>query len=590
MLKILIQLLGPDTPIFRRYAWMAVTYGLICGLTITTLIPILTHLLQSNIKAAIPWLTLLLIELIISWGWRHQVEQAGVRVGVAILQGARHRIGNHVAHLPIGWFTQENTTRLSHIITQGVMVVAQLPAHIFTPVITGIVTSIVIVIALLSMHWMLGLIALAALPIIACILMFTAQLARYADKTFQKSFAETSQRMVEFAQAQPVLRAFSSEGGGIHFIKLAVENQYQAGVKLIGISALSTLLNAWAVQAVFAILLLAVSLWVNDYLGIAFTTGSITGIIISLLLINRFIETLLEVINYAEVIHGACGQLDAIGELFKVEPLPEPCSPKPPLNSSIELRDVHFRYTPNEPKVLHGLNLYITPGSMVALIGESGSGKTTVAKLIARFFDVSQGSVLIGGVDVRQMSSYQLTSNISQIFQDNYLFTGSIADNIRIGKPTASHTEIMKAAQQAGVTEIIDRLPQGINTSVGEGGARLSGGERQRIAIARALIKNAAILLVDEATAALDTENQALIAETLALLHGKCTLIVIAHQLSTIAMADQIAVLDEGKIVEQGSPEFLRSQQKSHYSHFLAQRQVAKGWRIASVASNRVDF
>ena len=220
---------------------------------------------------------------------------------------------------------------------------------------------------------------------------------------------------------------------------------------------------------------------------------------------------------------------------------------------------------------------------MTALIGASGSGKTTLVRMIARFFDPSQGCVLIGGVDVRQMTSSQLAAQISQIFQDSYLLQGSIADNIRLGKPAASDAELLDAVQQAGVSELIERLPQGLDTQVGEGGARLSGGERQRIGIARALIKDAPILLVDEATAALDADNQQLIAQTLARLRGRRTLVVIAHQLSTIAMADQIVVLDQGRVVEQGAPAALLAS-AGRYAHFLAQRRVAKGWRIGGQA------
>lgn len=239
-----------------------------------------------------------------------------------------------------------------------------------------------------------------------------------------------------------------------------------------------------------------------------------------------------------------------------------------------------FCYAEDQADVLRDVSLRIEPGSMTALVGASGSGKTTLVRLIARFFDVTQGRVMVGGVDVRQMSSGQLAGQISQIFQDAYLFQGSIADNIRIGKPDASDAQVMQAATQAGVLEIIERLPQGLDTPVGEGGARLSGGERQRISIARALIKEAPILLVDEATAALDAENQAAIAQALARLRGTRTLIVIAHQLSTVVMADQILVLDHGQVSEQGSHAQLNAK-PGLYAHFLAQRQAAKGWRIA---------
>ncbi len=585
MLKTLMQLLGDDTPIFRRYVGMAVVYGVLCGLTITALVPALTHLLGGGVQRTVPWLLLLLAGLMVCWVLRRYVEQAGVRVGVAILQGARHRLGDHVAMLPIGWFTPQNTARLGHIVTQGMMTVAQLPAHVFTPVIAGAVTPVVLVAALFMLHWPLGLIALVALPLLAGVIALTARLSRRADEAFHRRFAESSQSVVEFAQAQSVLRAFNGEGGSTRWLEQVFEQQRQSGTRLIWLSAGSAVLNVWAVQVVFAILLVAAVLGMNNHLHGGMPTAETSAVIVSLLLVSRFIDSLLEVVGYGDVLRSARAQLDAIGELFDVKPLPEPAAPQAPHDASVELRDVYFRYAANEPDVLRGVSLRIAPGSMTAVIGASGSGKTTLARLIGRFFDTSQGSVLVGGVDVKQISSAQLAKQISQIFQDNYLFTGSICDNIRIGKPDATDAELMEALGLAGVAAIIDRLPQGLETPVGEAGARLSGGERQRIAIARALIKDAPILLVDEATAALDAENQAVIAKALARLRGRCTLVVIAHQLSTVAMADQIVVLENGRVVEQGAPAQLR-QRQGRYAQFLAERQAATGWRIAPAASD----
>ena len=585
MLKTFMQLLGDDAPVFRRYVWMAVAYGLLCGLTITLLVPIVSLLLAGHVSEALPWLLALLLGVAASWVCRRQVEQAGVRVGVVILQGARHRLGDHVASLPVGWFTPQNTARLSHVVTQGMMSVAQLPAHVFTPLISGLVTPIVILVALFAMHWMLGLIALVGMPLLAGVVAFTARLSRRADDAFHARFADASQRILEFAQTQSVLRAFNGEGGSTRFLEAAIEEQRQSGARLILLSSASAVLNAWAVQCVFAVLLIAGVLWLDGYQDGVLAEGEVIAVIVSLLLVNRFIDPLLEVVGYSEVLRNARGQLDAAAEILRVQPLTEPATGQVPRNASVELRGVHFGYAPDQPVVLHDLNLHIAPGSMVALVGESGSGKSTLLRLVARFFDVSQGAVLVGGVDVRQMSAAQLATQISQIFQDSYLFAGSIADNIRIGKPDASDADIMKAAYQAGVTEIIARLPAGIDTLVGEGGARLSGGERQRVAIARALIKDAPILLVDEATAALDAENQAAIANVLNQLRGQRTVIVIAHQLTTLAGADQIVVLDGGKIIEQGSPAQLRAQE-GRYAQWLDQRQTARGWRIVPAAPN----
>ena len=581
MLKPLLELLGDDAPVLHRYVWMAVFYGLLSGLTLTTLVPVLGHLLANDLRGAALWLLLTLAGMAVCWACRRRVERAGVAVGVALLQGARQRIGDHVARLPLGWFTTQNTGHLGHVITQGMMAVAQLPAHVFTPVISGAVTPLVIVAALFAVHWPLGLIALLGLAVLAGALLLSARLGQRTDRAFQRHFADASQRMVEFAQAQSVLRAFNGEGGGTQLLEQALERQRQSGLRLIYQSSLSVVLNTWVVQVIFAALLIAAALWLNGLMGDTRDNASVIAVVVALLLSSRYIEPLLDVAGYAEILRSASGQLDAVQAIFAARPLPEPDQPQPPRDGSIELRAVSMAYAPDQADVLHDVSLRIEPGSMTALIGASGSGKTTLVRLIARFFDAREGCVLVGGVDVRHMSDSQLAGQISQIFQDCYLFQGSIADNIRIGKPTANADEIFEAAQQAGLGELVGRLPQGLDTPVGEGGARLSGGERQRIAIARALIKEAAILLVDEATAALDAENQHLIARTLARLRGQRTLVVIAHQLSTVSMADRIVVLDHGRVAEQGTPAALLAT-KGRYAKFLEQRRAAKGWRVAS--------
>lgn len=575
MLKTFIELLGADARAFRRYAALAVAYGLISGLTIASLVPVLSRLLAGDAQGAAPWLLLLAVGVVVCWAWRRQVEKAGVAVGVAILQSARQRVGEHVARLPVGWFTPQNTARLGHVLTQGMMGVAQLPAHVLTPVISGAVTPLVIVVALFVLHWPLGVMALLALAVLAGVSLAVARLGRNAEQAFHGHFAQASQRMVEFAQAQSVLRAFNGEGGGTRLLEQAMAQQSQAATRLIYRSALSAVLNAWTVQAIFAALLVAAMVWLQA----APDMPTAIAAIVALVLVNRFIDPLLDVASYGEVLRGARGQLGAVREILAAEPLAEPARPQAPRDASVELRDVGFHYAAGAPAVLQGVSLRVEPGSMTALIGASGSGKTTLALLVARFFDVQQGSVRVGGVDVRDMSSEQLAAQISQIFQDSALFAGSIADNIRMGRPGASDAEVLQAAHQAGVGEIIARLHQGIDSAVGEGGARLSGGERQRIAIARALLKRAPILLVDEATAALDAENQAVIARALASLRGQCTLIVIAHQLSTVAMADQIVVLDGGRVCEQGTPAELAAA-GGRYAQFLAQRRAAKGWRL----------
>ncbi|MCU7278741.1 ABC transporter ATP-binding protein/permease [Pseudomonas peradeniyensis] len=587
MLGIFVRLLGADAVFLRRYIRLALVYGVLCGLTIVTLVPILRHLLGNQLEAAGQWLALLALGVVVCWYLRRRVEKAGIAVGIAVLRGGRQRLGEHVGTLPVGWFSAANTARLSHVTTQGMMEIAQLPAHVFTPLFTGVVTPLVILVALMLVDLRLGLVALVSLPLMALVMLATMRLGQRADQRYQRDTAQTSQRMVEFAQAQSVLRAFNGEQGGTRFLEQAVAQQQQAARKLIQLSALSSVLNVWAVQASFAALLVTATLWLGEQAGAAFDSAAVIATLVALVLATRFIDPLLDVAGYSEVLRGTRGQLQAVAELLAVEPLPEPNAPQAPADGSVQLEQVGFRYGDDQPEVLREVSLDIAPGSMTALVGASGSGKTTLVRLIARFFDVTQGRVKVSGVDVRQMSAEQLAGQISQIFQDAYLFQGSIADNIRLGKPDASEAEVLEAARLAGVQEILERLPEGLHTPVGEGGARLSGGERQRISIARALIKDAPILLIDEATAALDAENQAAIAEALARLRGKRTLIVIAHQLSTVAMADQIVVLDQGRIREQGAHAQLAAE-GGLYAHFLEQRRAAKGWRIGEAAGDGV--
>lgn len=587
MLGTFVRLLGDAAVFLRRYIRLALVYGVLCGLTIVTLVPILRHLLGNQLEAAGQWLALLALGVVVCWYLRRRVEKAGIAVGIAVLRGGRQRLGEHVGTLPVGWFNAANTARLSHVTTQGMMEIAQLPAHVFTPLFTGVVTPLVILVALLLVDLRLGLVALLSLPLLALVMLATMRLGQRADQRYQRDTAQTSQRMVEFAQAQSVLRAFNGEQGGTRFLEQAVAQQQQAARKLIQLSALSSVLNVWAVQASFAALLVVATLWLGEQAGAGFDNATVIGTLVALVLATRFIDPLLDVAGYSEVLRGTRGQLQAVAELLAVKPLPEPAAPQAPVDGSVQLEQVGFRYGDDQPEVLREVSLDIAPGSMTALVGASGSGKTTLVRLIARFFDVTHGRVKVGGVDVRQMSAEQLAGQISQIFQDAYLFQGSIADNIRLGKPDASEAEVLEAARLAGVQEILERLPEGLHTPVGEGGARLSGGERQRISIARALIKDAPILLIDEATAALDAENQAAIAEALARLRGKRTLIVIAHQLSTVAMADQIVVLDEGRIREQGAHAQLAAE-GGLYAHFLEQRRAAKGWRIGEAAGDGV--
>ena len=274
--------------------------------------------------------------------------------------------------------------------------------------------------------------------------------------------------------------------------------------------------------------------------------------------------------------------VENLEEFLEMPELPQPEKRADIPHTDVALRNVRFSYTDEEKdEVLHGIGMTLPEGSFTALVGPSGGGKSTVAKLIARFWDVTSGAITIGGVNVKDMPLSQLSEYVSFVTQDNFLFRCSLLENIRLGNPNATDEEVKAAARAAQCEEFISKLPQGYDTPAGEAGKRLSGGEKQRISIARAILKNAPIIILDEATASIDPENEHLIQQAIAELTRGKTIITIAHRLATIQNADQILGVEDGRIAQRGTHAEL-VQQDGLYQRFTAIRQQAEGWRIAA--------
>ncbi len=565
----------PAAALLRRMLIGLFAGAVLQGVAFTLLVPVLRALIGPTPVDAWAWLAVLAVVWAGHAVCYRDSLMAGYRTGTGLSRTLHHALGDHVARLPLGWFTAARTGELAQLTGKGVQNIMGTPAHLLRPVVTAFVTPLVVVALMFVFDRRLALAALVTLPAIAWAYRWTGRLAAGADHANDAAATEAGGRVLEFAQTQPVLRAFRRTVDGHRMLDAALVAKRDAGRALLLRMVPGLVSFVLVLQLAFTVILL-----VGCYLVLGGTLGA-AELIALLVLAVRFLEPMAAAADLGAAIRMAGNALSRVEAVLAVPPLPEPAESGPaPGGSEVELVDVHFGYRPGEP-VLRGVSLRVPERGMTALVGPSGSGKTTITRLVARFFDVDTGSVRIGGVDVRELTTEALMSQISLVFQDVYLFDTTIEDNVRVGRPNAGDDEVRAAARLARVDEIVDRLPDGWATRVGEGGAALSGGERQRVSIARAILKDAPIVLIDEATAALDPENEAAVQDALSALTTDRTLLVIAHRLQTIAAADQIAVLDAGRIVELGRHDELLAA-GGRYAGFWAERSRARGWRLAS--------
>lgn len=386
--------------------------------------------------------------------------------------------------------------------------------------------------------------------------------------------ANATSRMIEYIQGIAVIRAFDQAGPRQERFRRALDDFNEISFRMVARLLPGGLVFAAVVQAGIPIVITAATYWL-----LGGRIDAATMILFLVLGLNVF-QPVLALLEVMETLRLADASLARIDRVMREPAQTQPVTPAVPAGHDIAFDDVTFGYLPGRP-VLDGVSFTVPERSMTALVGASGAGKSTVLNLVGRFFDVGSGHVRIGGADVRDLTTEQLYAQISVVFQDVYLFQGSVHDNIAFGSPDATPERVEAAARAAQAHEFVQRLPDGYSSRVGEGGATLSGGERQRISIARAILKDAPIVLLDEATAAIDPTNERLVQEALATLVRDRTLLVVAHKLTTVRGADQIVVLDGGRIAQRGTHDELVAGDGS-YARFWSERHRAAGWRITT--------
>ncbi|MFD6223392.1 ABC transporter ATP-binding protein [Nocardia asteroides] len=546
MIRILLRVLGNRYagPVRRTVALMTVT-AIVEGLSYLLLVPVLRELFGDDPGAARPWLVGFGGAVACYAVLRYVSDLAGFRAGTTLLRGTYHRLGDHLARLPIGWYGPDRVGEVSVLASRGVLEAMSVIAHLLAPFVAAAVTPATIVVVMLFFDWRLGLAALLAVPLVVLIQSRAGRATAAADTERHERDRQAAGRVIEYLQAQPVLRAggrtterFGLLDDALHGIQRSARRS--AFAALPGILGLTL-----AVQVVFTALL-ALGAWLA--LGGRLGAAELLAILV---LAARCADPPLSLAEIGGKLRSARAQLDRLDTLLRTEPLPEPAHPLRPESHDLAFDAVTFRH--GDRTVVDDLSLTVPDGHRVAIVGPSGAGKSTLLQLLARFHDVHAGTVRLGGVDVRQIDTATLMDRIAIVFQQVYLFDGTIEDNIRLGRPDATDAEVRAAATAARLDEVIERLPGGWSAAVGEGGALLSGGERQRVSIARALLKDAPVVLLDEVTSALDPVNEAAVHQGIDQLMAGRTVVLVAHRLRTVQTADQVVFVDQGRIAETGT-------------------------------------
>lgn len=483
----------------------------------------------------------------------------------------------HIMKLPLGYVEAEGTGKIRKIVTDSSAATENFLAHNLPDKAVSYATPVGLLIMMMAFDWKLGLICLIP-AVIAFALMGTLMMGpKMAEdmKQYQNALETMSAEAVEYVRGVPVVKTFGQTVFTFKRFKNAIDEYEKWTLGYTKNMMLPMVCFTTAANAIFAAIIIAAFV----FTGNGVTDEFVLNLFFYVLITSVLTVTLMKVAYAGESQMIVNDALNRVYGILETEPLSESPKNEQPKDSSIELSDVTFAYAGAKNNAIDGISMSVRSGEHIALVGPSGGGKTTLASLIARFWDVKSGSIKIGGTDVRNVSSDELMNYVSYVFQDSRLLKMSIMDNIRMGRPGASDEEVMQALRDAQCMDIIEKFPDGVNTMIGSKGIYVSGGECQRLSIARAFLKNAPVLILDEATAFADPDNEVLVQQAFEKLSKDKTVIMIAHRLSTVTNADCIYVLSDGKLAESGTHSELISE-NGIYSHMWNEYNKSVNWQV----------
>ena len=573
-LKKIIAFAGSKEGLLKKSLLFAFLSGLFAALQFAALFIVVEALVSDNRDRRFIWISLgiMAVSLVgrIITTYFSTMEQT--ETGYCMVAEKRIHIGDRLRYIPMGYFNKNSIGNITAIVTTTLGDVENSAARVLVSVLGGFFNSVALVIVLLVFDWRIGLIA--AIGVLLYLVAAELALRKSACLSGVRQHTQESlvESVLEYIQGMGIVKAFGMEKDSTQSIDSAIKASCRDNLKLTKASVPYDALKQVVVR-VFSVLLPLASIyfWLNASLSLAY---GVILVVASFMVFND----LENAGNMASLLQMLAASMDMANSIDDTPVMDEKGADVVSASSEIIFDNVDFSYA--DRKILDHVSFTIPAGTTTAIVGPSGSGKTTMCNLIARFWDVDAGRITVGGKDVRDFKLDSLMKNISMVFQNVYLFADSIENNIKFGCPDATHEQVVEAAKKACCDKFISALPDGYDMVIGEGGGTLSGGEKQRISIARAILKDAPIIILDEATSSVDPENEEELQRAIAELTHDKTIIMIAHRLKTVRGADQILVLDDSHIVQRGTHAEL-IQQKGLYADFVSARQEAIGWKLA---------
>lgn len=577
MLNILKKFFDFCTAEDRRKFYQSIYLGIIKSFIIALRIPaiglVVMGLIEKNLSMQTFWLALgiMLVSTVLNVWITLKITMLQTEAGYHTCAQKRIEIAEHMRYLPMGYFNQNSLGKITSVTTNTLEGLSDVATRVVMITVQGFLTTGLITILVFLYDWRVGLVLLVGLVLFLLPnTLMRWQVGKVSDDKYQADM-DLVAVVLEYSQGIAEVKNYNLVNRSAKKLSKAIEGKSRLDTKMTLVTSPYIALQGMVTKLT--------GLFMGLFSIYFYLNGSMELLVTIMMIVSGFMiyENLDGVGSFSSLLCIVDLSVDMVNQVLAIQPMDISGQDIEPKSSRIELRDVSFSY--GNKKIIDRVSLTIPEKTTTALVGPSGSGKTTLCNLIARFWDVDQGNISLDGHDVRDYSYDSLIRNFSFVFQSVYLFEDTIANNIRFGKPEASQEEVIEAAKKAACHDFILSLPDGYETKIGEGGASLSGGERQRISIARAIIKDAPIIILDEATANVDPENEEALMQAIQALTRDKTIVMIAHRLKTVEHADQILVLDQGRIVEQGKHQDLLAKQ-GIYSKFIQERRTAASWRI----------